>query len=129
MKKTKPHAIIQKLPYKDKQRCNQRSKQDNLQKSQIQQNQTQKSPQVERKRIYIGNLNKNSREEDIADMVLGQLLASQKTVSLKYQQEEKNRNYVFITAQEHVCHKLIKLNSVIFQDMCLKRKEARQYQV
>ena len=38
----------------------------------------------------------------------------------------KNRNYAFITAPEHVCHELIKLNGEIFQDMCLKVQEARQ---
>ena len=53
LEKSKSHATIQKSPYKDKHRYNQRSQQENLQKSQIQQNQTQKSPQVERKRIYI----------------------------------------------------------------------------
>ena len=38
----------------------------------------------------------------------------------------KNRNYAFITAPEHVCHELIKLNGETFQDMCLKVQEARQ---
>ena len=38
----------------------------------------------------------------------------------------KNRNYAFITAAEQVCHELIKLNGVTFQDMCLKVQEARQ---
>ena len=34
----------------------------------MQQNQTQRYPQVERKRIYIGNLSKNSSEEDVAKL-------------------------------------------------------------
>ena len=38
----------------------------------------------------------------------------------------KNRNYAFITAAEHVCHELVKLNGVTFQDMYLKVQEARQ---
>ena len=38
----------------------------------------------------------------------------------------KNRNYALITAAEHVCHELVKLNGVTFQDMCLKVQEARQ---
>ena len=59
-------------------------------------------------------------------LVLEQCLTSQKTVSLKCQQEEKNRNYAFITAPEHACHELIKLNGVKFQEMCLKVQEARQ---
>ena len=131
MKKTKPHAIIQKLPYKDKQRCNQRSKQDNLQKSQIQQNQTQKYPQVERKRIYIGNLNKNSSEEDLIAEIFG-LRATPYLLEncfIEMPTGSKNRNYAFITAPEHACHKLIKLNDVTFQDMCLKLQKAVQYQV
>ena len=41
--KSKSHAIIQKSQYKDKHQYNQSSQQDNLRKSQIQQNQTQKS--------------------------------------------------------------------------------------
>ena len=47
----------QKSPYK--RRFNQRSQQENSQESQIQQNQTQKFPQVERKHTYIGNLSNN----------------------------------------------------------------------
>ena len=38
----------------------------------------------------------------------------------------KYKNYAFITAPEHVCNELIKLNGVKFQDMCLKAQEARQ---
>ena len=38
----------------------------------------------------------------------------------------KNRNYAFITAPEHICNEPIKLNSVTFQDMCLKVQDARQ---
>ena len=53
LEKSKSHAAIQKSPYKDKHRYNQRSQQEDLHKIQMQQNQTQKSPQVERKRIYI----------------------------------------------------------------------------
>ena len=40
--------------------------------------------------------------------------------------EIKNRSYAFITAPEHVCNELNKLNSVTFQDICLKVQEARQ---
>ena len=38
----------------------------------------------------------------------------------------KNRNYAFVTAPQHVCNELIKLNGVTFQDMCLKVQETRQ---
>ena len=38
----------------------------------------------------------------------------------------KNRYYAFITAPEHACNELIKLNCVTFQDMCLKVQEAIQ---
>ena len=49
---------LQKSSYKDKHRYNQRLQIENLQKSQIHQNQTQKSPQVEReegdaKQLYL----------------------------------------------------------------------------
>ena len=68
LEKSKSHATTQKPPYKDKHRYNQRTQQENLQKIQIQQNQTQKSPQVRRKCICLRNLSKNSSEEDIADL-------------------------------------------------------------
>ena len=38
----------------------------------------------------------------------------------------KTRNCSFITAQEHVCYELMKLNGVTFQDMHLNVQEARQ---
>ena len=38
----------------------------------------------------------------------------------------KNTNFAFITAPEHVCHELIKLNGVTFQGMCLKVQEERR---
>ena len=120
IEKSKSHAAIQKSPYKDKHRYNQRSQQENLQKSQIQQNQTQKSPQVERKRIYIGNLSKNSNEEDIAKLFgLRTTLITEITDNcfIEMPTVRKNRNYVFITAPEHVCNEFIKLNGVTFQDM------------
>ena len=53
LEKSKSHSTIQKSPYKGKHRHNQISQQENLQKSEIQQNEIQKYPQVERKRIYI----------------------------------------------------------------------------
>ena len=100
---------------------NQRSQQENLQKSQIQQNQTHKSPQVECRDTYKENLSKNSSEEDIAD------LFGLRTTSYLSENRfteiptgEKNRNYAFITAPEHACNEVIKLNSVRFQDMYLK---------
>ena len=40
VEKSKSHAAIQKSPYKDKHQYNQISQQENLEKSQIQQNQT-----------------------------------------------------------------------------------------
>ena len=87
----------------------------NLQKSQIQQNQTQKSPQVERKRIYIGNLSKNSSEEDIAEL-FGLRAASYLSENCFIEMptgRKKNRNYSFI-------------NGVTFQDICLKVQEGSQ---
>ena len=97
---------------------NQRSQQENLKKSEIQQNQAYKSPQVECKGIYKGNLSKTLSKEDIA-----------KPSGLRttlYLMGRKNREYVFITVPEHACNELIKLIGVTFQDMCLKIQEARQ---
>ena len=98
----------------------------------IQQNQTQKSPQVEHKRIYIGNLNKSSSEEDIAKL-LGLRTTSylSENCFIEISRGRKNISYAFITAPEHVCNELIKLNGITFQDMRLKVQEAKQirYQV
>ena len=100
---------------------NQRSQRENLQKSQIQQNQTHKSPQVECKGIYKENLSKNSSEEDIVE------LFGLRTTSYLSENRfteiptgRKNRNYAFITAPEHACNEAIKLNGATFQDMHLK---------
>ena len=42
----------------------------------------------------------------------------------------KNRNYALITAAEHVCHELVKLNGVTFQDVPeSSRSKAIKYQV
>ena len=127
LEKSKFHATIQKSLGKDKHRHNQRSQKENLQKSQIQQNQTQKSPQVERKRIYIKNLSKTPSEEDIAELfglITTPYLSGNCFIGVP--SGRKYINHTFITAPEHVCNELIKLNSVTFQDMCLKVQEARQ---
>ena len=127
LEKSESHATIQKSPYKDKHRYNPRSQQENLQKSQIQQNETQKSPQVERKLLNIGSLSKNSSEEDIVKL-LGLRTTSYLSENSFFEMPlgRKNRNYAFITAPEHVYNKLIKLNGVTFQDMYLKVQEVRQ---
>ena len=71
-------------------------------------------------------MSKNPSEEDIAEW-FGLIISY---LSENYFTEvptgSKNRNYAFITAPEHVCNELIKLNSVTFQDMCLKVQEVRQ---
>ena len=51
--------------------------------------------------------------------------SSEKTVSLKCQPEEKIEA-MLLTAPEHACHELIRLNGVTFEAMCLKVQEARQ---
>ena len=87
----------------------------------------QKSPQIERKRIYIGNLTKNSSEEDIAELFgLRTTPYLSENCFSEMSTGRKNRNYAFITAPEHICNEPIKLNSVTFQDMCLKVQDARQ---
>ena len=71
-------------------------------------------------------MSKNPSEEDIAEW-FGLIISY---LSENYFTEvptgSKNRNYAFITAPEHVCNELIKLNSVTFQDMYLKVQEVRQ---
>ena len=132
LEKSKSYATIQKSPYKNKHQYTQRSQQEKLQKTQIQQKQTQKSPQVEHKRIYKGNLNKSSSEEDIAKL-LGLRTTSylSENCFIEISRGRKNISYAFITAPEHVCNELIKLNGITFQDMRLKVQEAKQirYQV
>ena len=87
----------------------------------------QKSPQIERKRIYIGNLTKNSSEEDIAELFgLRTTPYLSENCFSEMSTGRKNRNYAFITAPEHICNEPIKLNTVTFQDMCLKVQDARQ---
>ena len=87
----------------------------------------QKSPQVERKRLYIGNLSKNSSEEDIAKLFGFRTTPYlSENCFIEMSTGRKNRNYAFITAPEHICNELIKLNGVTFQDMCLKVQDARQ---
>ena len=86
--------------------------------------------------MYIGDLSKNSSEEVIVELVelfelfelfIVELLIYQtKNCFTEMPTGRKNRYYAFITAPEHVCNELIKLNGVTFQDMCLKVQEARQ---
>ena len=80
--------------------------------------------------IYIGNLSKNSNEEDIAELFgLRTTSYLPENCFIEMRTGRKNRNYAFIIATEHVCNELIKLNGVIgviSQDMCLKVQEARQ---
>ena len=72
-------------------------------------------------------MSKNSSEEDIAEL-FGPRATSylSENCFIEMPTGRKNRNYAFITALEHVCNELIKLNGVTFQDMCLKVQEARQ---
>ena len=72
-------------------------------------------------------MNKNISEEDITELFgLRATPYLLKNCFIEMPTGRKNRNYAFITAAEQVCHELIKLNGVTFQDMCLKVQEARQ---
>ena len=108
LEKSKSHAPIRKLPYKDKHPCNQRSQQENLQKSQIQQHQTQKLPQVESKRIYIKNLRKNSSEQDMVEFFglrKTSYLSENCFIEMPTGRKMGNfKTYTFISAAEHVCN-------------------------
>ena len=71
-------------------------------------------------------MSKNSSEEDIAE-TFG-LIATpylSENCFIEVSSGRKYKNHGFITAPEHACNELIKLNSVKFQDMCLKVQEAR----
>ena len=72
-------------------------------------------------------MSKNSGEEGISEL-LGLRTTSylSENCFIEMATGRKNRNHAFITAPEQVCNKLIKLNGVTFQDMCLKVQEARQ---
>ena len=64
---------------------------------------------------------KNASEGDIADLFglrTTSYLSENRFTEIPT--EKKNRNYAFITAPEHACNEVIKLNSVTFQDMYLK---------
>ena len=72
-------------------------------------------------------MNKNSSEEDIAKLFgLRATPYLLENCFIEMPAGRKNRSYAFITVPEYVCHEFIKLNGVIFQDMCLKVQEARQ---
>ena len=72
-------------------------------------------------------MSKNSSEQDIVELfglrTTSYLLES---CFIEMHTGRKNRNYAFITAPEHVCNEIIRINGVTFQDMCLKVEEARQ---
>ena len=66
-------------------------------------------------------MSKNSSEEDTAELF--GLRATSYLSENRFTEiptGRKNRNYAFITAPEHACNELIKLNGVTFQDMYLK---------
>ena len=67
--------------------------------------------------VYIGNLNKNSSQEDITKLFdLGAtpyLLLENCFIEMP--KGRKKRNYAFTTAPGHACHELIKLNGSTFE--------------
>ena len=72
-------------------------------------------------------MSKNSSEEDIAELFgLRTISYLSGNCFIEISTGRKNRNYTFITAPEHVCNELIKLNGIIFQDLSLKVEEARE---
>ena len=72
-------------------------------------------------------MSKNLNEQDLAELFGLRTTSYLSEICLiEMFTGRKNRNYAFITAPEHVCNELIKLNGVTFQVMCLKVQEARQ---
>ena len=72
-------------------------------------------------------MSKTSSEEGIAELFgLRTISYLSENCFIEMPTGRKNRNYAFITAPEHVCNELIKLNCVTFQEMCLKVQEAGQ---
>ena len=71
-------------------------------------------------------MNKNTSEKGIAELFgLRTTPYLLEKSFIEMPTGRKNRNYAFITAPEHVCHELLKLNGETFQGMCLKVQEAR----
>ena len=67
--------------------------------------------------IYIGNLSKNSNEEDIAELFgLRTTSYLSENCFIEMPKGRKNRNYDFVTAPQHACNELIKLNGLTFQE-------------
>ena len=72
-------------------------------------------------------MSKYSSEQDIAKLFgLRTTSYLSENCFIEMHTGRKYKKYAFITAPEHVCNELIKLNGVKFQDMCLKAQEARQ---
>ena len=72
-------------------------------------------------------MSKYSSEQDIAKLFgLRTTSYLSENCFIEMHTGRKYKKYAFITAPEHVCNELIKLNGVKFQDRCLKAQEERQ---
>ena len=82
------------------------------------------------KKLYVGNLNKNTTEED-----LNQLFGLKTTVYLRQARSikipldkntGKTKGFAFLNIPQHVYNELIKLNGIEFQNNCIRIEEARK---
>ena len=79
------------------------------------------------KTLYVGNLSKNISEEDLYELFgLGNTtyLKQNCCVKIVLSKSGSSRGFAFITAPDHVCTELIKLNGIDFKSHRLTIEEA-----
>ena len=91
------------------------------------QNSKESNSQNTLKTFYVGNLNKNITEEDLYELSGLRNTAYLKEncyVKIVLSKSGLSRGFAFITAPDHVCTKLIKLNGIDFKSHHLTIEEA-----
>ena len=72
--------------------------------------------------MYVGNLNKNISEEDLRNTTY---LKENCCVKIVLSKSGLSRGFAFITAPDHMCTELIKLNGIDFNSRRLTIEEAQ----
>ena len=85
------------------------------------QNSKESDSQNTLKTLYVGNLNKNISEEDLRNTTY---LKENCCVKIVLSKSGLSRDFAFITALDHVCTDLIKLNVIDFKSHHLPIEEA-----
>ena len=89
---------------------------------------TNQQKELVSKNLYVGNLNKDTTEED-----LYQLFGLKTTVYLRQicsievpldKNTGKSKRFAFLNVPQHVYNELIKLNGIEFQNHCIRNEEA-----